>query len=75
MTKLAKMNVTYKGKVYEYLINTEVSDFQMDKTVEDILKHYPPDVPIDWEDNPKITPRNTLQDLINSDNESKQNYI
>ena len=75
MTKLAKMNVTYKGKVYEYLINTEANYFQMDKTVEDILKHYPPDVQIDWEDNPKITPRNTLQDLINSDNESKQNNI
>ena len=75
MTKLAKMNVTYKGKVYEYLINTEANYFQMDKTVEDILKHYPPDVLIDWEDNPKITPRNTLQDLINSDSESKQNNI
>lgn len=70
MTKLAKMNVTYKNKVYEYLLNTEVSNFQIDKTVEDILKHYPPDVPIDWVDNPKIE-INTLQDIINSDNESK----
>lgn len=68
---MGKLRILYKGKVYEYLINTEVSDFQMDKTVGDILKHYPPDVPIDWEDNPKVTPKNTLQDLIKSDNESK----
>ena len=73
MNKLAKMIVNYKGKKYEYLINTEVSDLQMDKAVESILRDYPPDLPIDWEDNPKITPRNTLQDLINSDNESKYN--
>jgi len=73
MNKLAKMIVNYKGKKYEYLINTEVNYFQMDNAVESILRDYPPDVPIDWEDNPKITPRNTLQDLINSDNESKYN--
>jgi hypothetical protein len=73
MSKFAKMIVTYKGKKYEYLINTEVSDLQMDKAVESILRDYPPDVPIDWEDNPKITSRNTLQDLINTNNENKYN--
>lgn len=73
MSIFAKMIVTYKGKKYEYLINTEVSDLQMDKAVESILRDYPPDVPIDWEDNPKITSRNTLQDLINTNNENKYN--
>jgi hypothetical protein len=73
MSKFAKMIVTYKGKKYEYLINTEVSDLQMDKAVESILRDYLPDVPIDWEDNPKITSRNTLQDLINTNNENKYN--
>jgi len=73
MSTFAKMIVTYKGKKYEYLINTEVSDLQMDKAVESILRDYPPDVPIDWEDNPKITSRNTLQDLINTNNENKYN--
>ena len=73
MSTFAKMIVTYKGKKYEYLINTEVSDLQMDKAVESILRDYPPDVPIDWEDNPKIMSRNTLQDLINTNNENKYN--
>lgn len=40
MSKFAKMIVTYKGKKYEYLINTEVSDLQMDKAVESILRDY-----------------------------------
>ena len=73
MNKLAKMIVNYKGKKYEYLINTEVSYFQIDNAVESILRDYPPDVPIDWEDNPKIMSRNTLQDLINTNNENKYN--
>ena len=73
MSTFAKMIVTYKGKKYEYLINTEVSDLQMDKAVESILRDYPPDIPIDWEDDPKITSRNTLQDLINTNNENKYN--
>lgn len=71
---MGKLRVLYEGKWYEYLINTEVEDFVMDKAIEDILKYYPKDAEIDWVDNPKIE-INTLQDIINSDNESKQNNI
>ncbi len=67
---MGKLRVLYEGKWYEYLINTEVEDFVMDKAIEDILKYYPKDAEIDWVDNPKIE-INTLQDIINSDNESK----
>lgn len=71
---MGKLKILYKGKWYEYLINTEVEDFVMDKAIEDILKYYPKDSEIEWIDNPKIK-INTLQDVINSDNESKQNNI
>ena len=67
---MGKLRILYKNKWYEYLINTEVEDFVMDKAIEDILKYYPKDAEIDWVDNPKIK-INTLQDIINSDNESK----
>lgn len=71
---MGKLKILYKGKWYEYLINTEVEDFVMDKAIEDILKYYPKDSEIEWVDNPKIK-INTLQDIINRDNESKQNNI
>ena len=67
---MGELKVLYKGKWYEYLINTEVEDFVMDKAIEDILKYYPKDSEIEWVDNPKIE-INTLQDIINRDNESK----
>ena len=67
---MGELRVLYKGKWYEYLINTEVEDFVMDKAIEDILKYYPKDSEIEWVDNPKIE-INTLQDIINRDNESK----
>ena len=71
---MGKLRVLYKGKWYEYLINTEVENFVMDKAIEDILKYYPKDAEIDWVDNPKIE-INTLQNIIKRDNESKQNNI
>ena len=71
---MGKLRVLYKSKWYEYLINTEVKDFVMDKAIEDILKYYPKDAEIDWVDNPKIE-INTLQNIIRRDNESKQNKI
>ena len=71
---MGKLRVLYKGKSYEYLINTEVEDFVMDKAIEDILKYYPKDAEIDWVDNPKIE-INTLQNIIKRDNESKRNNI
>ena len=71
---MGKLRVLYKGKSYEYLINTEVEDFVTDKAIEDILKYYPKDAEIDWVDNPKIE-INTLQNIIKRDNESKRNNI
>lgn len=67
---MGKLRILYKNKWYEYLINTEVEDFVMDKAIEDILKYYPKDALVEWVDNPKIE-INTLQNIINSDNESK----
>ena len=67
---MGKLKILYKGKWYEYLINTEVEDFVMDKAIEDILKYYPKDAEIEWVDNPKIE-INTLQNIIKRDNESK----
>ena len=45
---MGKLMVTYKGETLEYLINTEVQPHAVDKIVEDILKHYPADVPVDF---------------------------
>ena len=71
---MGKLRILYKCKWYEYLINTKVEDFVMDKAIEDILKYYPKDAEIEWVDNPKIE-INTLQNIIKHDNESKQNNI
>ena len=71
---MGKLRVLYKGKWYEYLINTEVEDFVMDKAIEDILKYYPKDAEVEWVDNPEIE-INTLQNIIKRDNESKHNNI
>ena len=43
-----KMLLTYKNKTFEYLINTQVQPHVQDKIVEDILKHYPSDIPVDF---------------------------
>ena len=71
---MGKLRVLYKSKWYEYLINTEVEDFVMDKAIEDILKYYPKDAEVEWVDNPEIE-INTLQNIIKRDNESKHNNI
>ena len=67
---MGKLRILYKNKWYEYLINTEVEDFVMDKAIEDILKYYPKDALVEWVDDPKIE-INTLQNIINRDNENK----
>lgn len=71
---MGKLRILYKNKWYEYLINTEVEDFVMDKAIEDILKYYPKDAEIEWVDNPKVE-INTLQNIIKRDNEGKHNNI
>ena len=45
---MGKLTIIYKGKTYEYLINTQVVDKQIDKTIEDILKWFPKDSTIDF---------------------------
>ena len=45
---MGKLTIIYKGKSYEYLINTRVIDKQLDKTIEDILKWFPKDSTIDF---------------------------
>ena len=47
---MGKLLVTYKGKQQEYLINTEVEEHVMMKAIEDILKAYPGDAPIEFEE-------------------------
>ncbi len=34
-----------------YLINTQASAHVVDQTCEDILKHYPQDVTVEWDEN------------------------
>ena len=48
-SNMGKLTIIYKGKTYEYLINTQVVDKQIDKTIEDILKWFPKDSTIDFE--------------------------
>lgn len=48
-SKMGKLTIIYKGKKHEYLINTQVIDKQIDKTIEDILKWFPKDCTIDFE--------------------------
>jgi len=47
-SNMGKLTIIYKGKTYEYLINTQVVDKQIDKTIEDILKWFPKDSTIDF---------------------------
>lgn len=44
------LNIFYKGTKLDYLINLEVPDHVQDKTIADILKYYPPDVPIEFKE-------------------------
>lgn len=47
---MGKLLVTYKGKTHEYLINTQVDPHVVDNTVEMILKAFPSDVPVDFQE-------------------------
>lgn len=47
---MGKLLVTYKGKQHEYLINTEVEEHVMMKAIEGILKDFPGDAPIEFEE-------------------------
>lgn len=71
---MGELRVQYQGKWYEYLINTDAEDHIIDDCIQLILRDYPKDALVEWVDNPKIE-INTLQDIINRDNENKQNNI
>ena len=48
--KMGELSVFYKNTKLDYLINLEVADHVQDKTIEDILKYYPPDIPIEFKE-------------------------
>ena len=45
---MGKLRILYKGKWIEYLINTEVAEHVMMKTIEDILTYFPKDSEIEF---------------------------
>lgn len=49
-TPMGRLLITYKGKTKEYLINTDVDEHVMMKAIEDILKAYPSDSPVEFEE-------------------------
>ena len=49
-TPMGRLLVTYKNKTKEYLINTDVDEHVMMKAIEDILKAYPSDSPVEFEE-------------------------
>ena len=67
---MGELKILYQGKWHKYLINTEVKDFVMDQAIEYILKHYPKDAIVEWEDNPYISPFTTVSELTQTKNES-----
>ena len=48
--KMGELSILYKGAKLDYLINLEVADHVQDKAVEDILKYFPHDVPIEFKE-------------------------
>ena len=49
MSKLEYLIVKHNGKTIKYMINTQVAPHVQDAAVENILKHYPQDVELDFE--------------------------
>jgi len=47
---MGKLRILYKGKWQEYLINTQVKEHVMMKAIEDILKHFPKDAQIEFDE-------------------------
>jgi hypothetical protein len=47
---MGKLKILYKGKWQEYLINTEVDEHVMMKAIEDILKYFPKDAQIEFDE-------------------------
>jgi hypothetical protein len=47
---MGKLKIKYKNKWYEYLINTEVEDHVNMQAIEHILKYFPKDAPVEFEE-------------------------
>lgn len=47
---MGKLKILYKGKWQEYLINTQVEEHVMMKCIEDLLKHFPKDAQIQFDE-------------------------
>lgn len=46
--KMAEMILNYKGKRLKYFINLQTKQHVQDQTVENILKYYPSDIEIEF---------------------------
>jgi hypothetical protein len=44
---MGRLDIFYKNKTIKYLINMQVSLSEQEKVINDILKHFPPDVEFD----------------------------
>ena len=49
MSVLEYMIINDKGKIHKYMINTQVAIHVQEQTCQNILKHFPDDVEIDFE--------------------------
>ena len=47
---MGKLFITYSGKKIEYLSNTQVENHISMKAIEDILKYFPKDAPVEFEE-------------------------
>lgn len=47
---MGTLRILYNGEWKEYLINTQVDDHVMMKAIEDILKYFPPDAQIEFDE-------------------------
>ena len=47
---MGKLRILYKGEWQEYLINTQVAEHVMMKAIEDILKYFPKDAEIEFDE-------------------------
>lgn len=47
---MGKLRILYKGEWQEYLINTKVEEKVMMKAIEDILKYFPKDSQIEFDE-------------------------
>ena len=63
---MGELKVLYKGKWICYLINTDAEDHIIDDCVQLILRDYPKDAEIDWNENPSISPAASVEELINA---------